>query len=87
MIEFDEDSLYYYRFITHLKFFAQRLLNNTHYDDDNKDLLEVIKYKHKKPFQCVEKIKFFIAEKYQYDLSDEEMLYLAVHIARIVKKL
>lgn len=87
MIEFDEDSLNYYRFITHLKFFAQRLLNNTHYDDDSKELLEVIKYKHKKAYQCVEKIKFFIAEKYKYDLSDEEMLYLAVHIARIVKNL
>ena len=87
MIEFDENSLYYYRFITHLKFFAQRLLNGNHYSDDCADLLEVIKYKHKKPFQCVQKIKLFLIDKYHYELSDEEMLYLTVHIARIVKDL
>lgn len=87
MIEFDESSLYYYRFITHLKFFAQRLLNGNHYSDDCDDLLEVIKYKHQKPFQCVQKIKLFLIDKYHYELSDEEMLYLTVHIARIVKDL
>ncbi len=87
MIEFDESSLYYYRFITHLKFFAQRLLNGNHYSDDCADLLEVIKYKHQKPFQCVQKIKLFLIDKYHYELSDEEMLYLTVHIARIVKDL
>jgi beta-glucoside operon transcriptional antiterminator len=87
LIEFDENSLYYYRFITHLKFFAQRLLNNIHYDDDNEDLLEVIKFKHKKAFQCVQKIKFFVFEKYKYELGNEEMLYLTMHIARMVKKL
>lgn len=27
-VEFDTDSVYYYRFITHLKFFAQRLLSD-----------------------------------------------------------
>lgn len=87
LIEFDENSLYYYRFITHLKFFAQRILNNTHYDDDNGDLLEVIKFKHKKAFQCAQKVKKFVAEKYKFELSSEEMLYLTVHVARIVKNL
>ncbi len=85
MIEFDENSLNYYRFITHLKFFAQRLLNNTHYDDDSTDLLEVIKHKHKSAYQCVEKIKQFVSEKYKFELSSEEMLYLTAHIARIIK--
>lgn len=88
LIKFDEDSLYYYRFITHLKFFAQRLLSNTHYDDGNEeDLLEIIKLKHKKAFQCAQKIKAFVLKKYKYDLSDEEMLYLTVHIARITKNI
>lgn len=87
LIEFDENSLYYYRFITHLKFFAQRVLSDFHYDDDCNDLLEVIKFKHKKSYQCVEKIRLFIKEKYKYELKDEEMLYLTVHIARIVKNI
>lgn len=86
VIEFDENSLNYYRFITHLKFFAQRILHDEHYDDDNEELLEAIKVKHNKAFQCVKKIKLFITEKYLYELSDEEMLYLTIHIARITKE-
>ncbi|HBL36097.1 MAG TPA: transcription antiterminator LicT, partial [Firmicutes bacterium] len=34
LIEFEEESLNYYRFITHLKFFAQRLVNKEFYEDD-----------------------------------------------------
>lgn len=85
VIEFDENSLNYYRFITHLKFFAQRILNNVHYDDDSEELLKAVSKKHNKAFQCVKKIKLFIIEKYNYDLGDEEMLYLTVHLARITK--
>lgn len=34
-LDFDEESVYYYRFITHLKFFAQRLfLENKQYTDE-----------------------------------------------------
>lgn len=85
-MDFDESSLNYYRFISHVKFFAQRLLNGVHYEDDDEDLLEVIKYKHKAAFHCAEKIKKMILEKYHYEFGNEELLYLTVHIARIIKK-
>lgn len=87
-IEFDEDNVYYYRFITHLKFFAQRLVNEkTYQDDDSDDLLSVIKDKYKEAYQCVEKIDDFINKKYQYQLSKEEKLYLTIHIERVVHKM
>ncbi|MDU4588328.1 PRD domain-containing protein [Clostridium sp.] len=35
---------------------------------------------------CTNKIKDFIEHKYQYTLSDEEQLYLIIHIERIVTK-
>ncbi|MCB6365258.1 PRD domain-containing protein [Intestinibacillus massiliensis] len=85
-MEFDEDSLDYYRFITHLKFFAQRLRSGTHYEDDDTELLEVIRYKHRDAYECTEKIKGFVQEKYKYELGSEEMLYLTVHIARLTRK-
>jgi len=87
LIEFDENSLNYYRFVTHLKFFAQRILSNTHYEEDSSELLEVIKYKHNKAFKCVEKVRQFVLDKYGFELSDEEMLYLTVHISRLIKDL
>jgi beta-glucoside operon transcriptional antiterminator len=85
-IEFDETSLNYYRFINHVKFFAQRLLNGVRYEDEDNDLLDVIKFKHKKAFDCALRIKQMILEKYHYDFGSEELLYLTVHIARITKK-
>lgn len=85
-IEFDVESLDYYRFITHLKFFAQRLRNNQHYEDDDEDLLEVVRFKHRAAYLCAQKVAAFVLEKYGYRLSGEELLYLTVHIARVTRK-
>jgi len=85
-MEFDESSLNYYRFINHVKFFAQRLLTEERYKDSDDDLLEVMKFKHKEAFQCAEQVKQMIQEKYNYDFGKEELLYLTVHIARITQK-
>lgn len=86
-MEFDEDSVYYYRFITHLKFFAQRLVSGNEYQDENDDdLLEVIRVKYKNAYACVNTVADFIKKKYAYEISDEERLYLTIHIARIVYK-
>jgi Transcriptional antiterminator len=85
-MEFDESSLNYYRFINHVKFFAQRLLNGVRYDDDDGDLLDVVKFKHRRSYKCAECVKDMISEKYNYDLGNEELLYLTVHIARITKQ-
>ena len=86
-ISFDEDDVYYYRFITHLKFFAKRLVErNIYTEDDNDDLWEVIRRKYPKAFGCVEKITQFIEKKYEYELSKEEQLYLTIHVERVVNK-
>ncbi len=86
-ITFDEDSIYYYRFITHLKFFAQRLLEGNIYTEDGQDdLLQTIKEKYRNAYECAEKIGMFIKSKYNHDLSNEEKLYLTIHIERIVYK-
>ena len=86
-ITFDEDSVYYYRFISHLKFFADRLFSKkTYKDENNDDLFGIIRSKYKSSFECVEKISKFIEEKYNYFVSDEEKLYLTIHIERVVYK-
>ena len=51
-IELDEDSVYYYRFITHLKFFAQRLFSGKSYEGQDVDnMLELVQSKY--PKACV----------------------------------
>lgn len=86
-MEFNEEDVYYYRFITHLKFFAKRLTeHNTYETDGNDDLWALIVDKYPKAFSCVEKVTQFILKKYNYMLSKEEQLYLTIHLERVVHK-
>lgn len=84
-MDFDENSLNYYRFVTHLKFFAQRLVKGKHYKNNNDDeLFELIQKKYPEAHKCSEKIKKFIENNYTYQLTNEEMMYLSIHIERVV---
>ena len=86
LIEFEEESLNYYRFITHLKFFAQRLVNKEFYEDDRQDdLFQIVKTRYTDSYGCAIKIKEFINEKYQYIITQDEMMYLTIHIERVVR--
>ncbi|WP_133016076.1 BglG family transcription antiterminator LicT [Clostridium cuniculi] len=83
-IEFDEDSINYYRFVTHLKFFTQRLSSGRYYEDNDNDLFDMIKLKYPKSYDCTKRIEGFVKQKYNTQLTKEEMLYLIIHTARVV---
>lgn len=85
-IDFDEDSINYYRFITHLKFFAQRLASGRYYEDEDNELFEMIKLKYPNAYECTKRIEGFIKQKDDKSLTKEEKLYLIIHIARVVKE-
>ncbi|HZG18366.1 MAG TPA: PRD domain-containing protein [Candidatus Bathyarchaeia archaeon] len=85
-VEFEEDSLNYHRFVTHLRFFAQRVFQGTHYENDDDYLYIMIKQKHKEAASCTEKIKDYIKKEYNHTLTNEEMLYLTIHIERVVNR-
>lgn len=86
-IDLDEESLDYYRFITHLKFFAQRLFNEkTHANNKDNELFNIVKEKYSSSYECIKKVSKFIEEKYSYKLTNEEKLYLIIHIERVVEK-
>lgn len=85
--EFDERSLDYYRFITHVKFFAQRLLASDHYDDEDEELLNTLKHKYEGEYASALEIKEYVQKDFEYELSSTELLYLTAHIRRITKNL
>lgn len=86
-IKIDEKSVFYYRFIMHLKFFAQRLFSNENYFGENDgELLAIIQEKYKNSFECVIKISKFIQGKYDYKLSDDEIVYLTIHVSKLISK-
>lgn len=85
--EFDTSNVYYYRFITHLKFFALRLLKDNQFNEDEEnELLDVVKDKYCTSYECVLKIKDFLEKKYDYTLQEDEIVYLTIHVHRVVHK-
>ena len=86
-INYDEESLTYHRFITHLRFFTQRIFNeNTYKDEKENELFELVKLKYNDSYKCAQVIKKFLIDEYNYTLEDEECLYLTIHISKIVRE-
>jgi len=81
-IPLDEKSLNYERFITHLRFFFQRLNKNQEVEGEDDFLLKQVKAKYKKAFDCMLKIEAYLEK----ELSDEEKLYLTIHIQRVTQR-
>lgn len=86
-VNFDTDSIYYYRFITHLKFFASRLFNDLMMNQNDDNLLyEMIQKSYINSFNCTLKIAEYLQKKYAYSLSKEEKVYLTIHIENVIYK-
>ncbi|MFL6612202.1 MAG: BglG family transcription antiterminator LicT [Pantoea agglomerans] len=85
-LEYNESSLSYQRFVTHLKFFAQRMLTRTVVDDDDVSLHAAVKDNYPKAWKCAVKIAQHLQQSYQRELTAEEIMFLAIHIERVRKE-
>lgn len=89
-IDIDYQSLAYNRFALHLKFFWKCMMynqGNRSLGDLSDEILKVIKSSDIDAYKCALKIKDFIAEKYNYQLTNEEVMYIAIHINKITSDL
>ncbi|MEZ3500111.1 BglG family transcription antiterminator LicT [Pantoea sp. KPR_PJ] len=85
-LEYDEESLNYQRFVIHLKFFAQRILTRTQVKDDDVSLHIAVKDNYAKAWKCAEKIAQHLSQRYQRELTTEEIMFLTLHIERVKKE-
>lgn len=85
-LDFHEESLTYFRFVTHLKFLAQRILSKNPLNTSEIELYDIVKEKYKDAFKCVKKIEVFLMKKYQYEMTKDEALYLTIHIQRLISR-
>ncbi len=85
-IKLDEQSLSYERFITHLRFLAQRVFTGEHMELDNLEFQKVIDRLYPEEYACSQKIQALIKLQYGHQVTEEEVAYLALHIKRIRTK-
>lgn len=87
IVEFDEDDLSYDRLITHLKYFAQRIISKKQLAEDEAPFLKLIKENYSDVYKCALKIKTYIQNNYDYVISDGEIVYLSLHLQRVMSSL
>ncbi|MEY8700097.1 PRD domain-containing protein [Streptococcus ferus] len=81
--EMDEEDTSYHRFVTHVQYFAQRVINGLVQGVNDAFLYEQVKDNYPQSFACTQKIKRFISESYQFEMSKDEQVYLTIHIQRL----
>ena len=86
-IQLDERSMAYFRYMTHLKFFAERVIKGYHYPETRgNDVLMSLAGIYSKEYLCSKKVCAYVEEKYHYAAGEEEEIYLMVHLARLGDK-
>lgn len=84
--QIDKESVFYERFITHLKFFAQRVYIGKEVKSDDTEFQEIIRNKYHECIECVDEIKDYVKKTCNHDITDEELMYLTVHIKRVTTR-
>ena len=83
-IELDEDDLNYDRLLTHLKYFAKRIVNNNQSNSTDSDFIKMISTTYPEAYECAVKIGDYILKNNDYHVNDDEIVYLTMHIQRVI---
>lgn len=83
--EIDENSAYYYRFITHLKYLAQRVFNADLKDGQDEVMAKLVQKQYPTAYAHAKKVIDFIQQQYNCKLSADEYMYLTLHIEKLIR--
>lgn len=82
--EFNLNSVSYYRLVTHLKFFVQRIKKRQHHEfPPDKTLYDLIIRDYHAEYLIAQRIAGIVMKKFNYRVSDDEILFLTIHIHRV----
>ena len=85
-ITIDVNSFNYHRFITHLYYLIKRTEKKEMIESNNVVLLELLKKEFPHIYKCSLAIKDTLKTAMGESLSDEEILYLMLHINRLTDR-
>lgn len=85
-VELDEESIHYDRFITHLKFFVKRVFSGQELDENDESFFLMIRNQYREEYACVLKVYDYIEKEYGITLTNDEIMYLIIHIRRVISR-
>lgn len=80
------DSFNYARFATHVQYLLRRIFENQSIDSENIQMYESIREEYETASRCVDRIAEYLKQNWQAQLTEEEMLYLIMHVNRVCAK-
>jgi len=83
-VKIERKSYNYNRFVMHMRYHLQRILNKTQFSEDNKALIDSMKQSHPEVYEVAIKGGGIISGTLNSDVTESELLYLMIHIARII---
>lgn len=84
-IKINRDDFSYNRFSMHLRYYLKRIKDKKQFKDNNEDLIKSMKEAYPKVHICALKIAEVFRKRYNESVSEDEILYLMIHINRIVQ--
>ena len=84
---FDRESLTFHRFVVHLRYFAQRLFQGKMMTDSGSEsdaaFRALIARNCKEHYKCAQCVAEYIEKTWHQTLSQEELIYLTIHLKRV----
>ena len=78
----DKNSLSYSRLVDHLRLFIHRFQQNQ-YAVLDEEILEVVKKKYAESYEISKKVQVLLMRNFHYQVPNEELGYLSIHIERL----
>ena len=85
-ITLDKNSFNYSRFVTHLDYLIRRLLNKEQINTRNEKISAEMKVNYPDSYECAKKICAYLRQQLHEEINDEEVLYLVIHINRLLSR-
>jgi beta-glucoside operon transcriptional antiterminator len=82
-VELDEESIDVARFITHLRYLFVRQQQGVPVPDMQGVLLDAVRAQHPAAYDAAVAIQELLRETYAWTVTGDEVLYLALHVARL----
>ena len=85
-VKIDETSFAYTRFVSHIRYLLERLESGALFQAENAEFYTSMSAQYPKSTACAHEVAEMLGATYETELSDEEVFYLILHIARVVAK-
>ncbi|MFT8820967.1 MAG: PRD domain-containing protein [Liquorilactobacillus nagelii] len=82
--EFDPKSLSYRRMLIHIKFFVERLITSKQLSGNDDAMYEHVLEEYQAARNIAIRILEYLDQQYNYQVTSEELMYLIIHINRII---